>query len=116
LTEKNFTEDYRPGAVGGAAGGCGRSRDPVLVGDSASGFARRFNKAYSIFRTAMVSLTKETNSLSGMIFVSRARIRWYSSSEAELSAILRNLLNSFSLLCLLPSAIFAGIETAALKI
>jgi hypothetical protein len=51
-----------------------------------------------------------------MIFVSRARIRWYSSSEAELRAILRTLLNSFSLLCLLPSAIFAGIETAALKI
>src|SRR6476469_8391838 len=51
-----------------------------------------------------------------MILASLAKIRWDSSSELELTAMPRNLANSFSLVFRLPSAMLAGIESAALKI
>jgi len=43
-------------------------------------------------------------------------MKWDSSSELELTAMPRNLANSFSLVFRRPSAMFAGIESAALKI
>lgn len=64
----------------------------------------------------MVWLTSDTNSCSGMTFASRAKMRWDSSSELEPTAIPRNLANSLSLVFLLPSAIFAGMDNAARKI
>jgi len=58
------TYDYRPGAVGGSAGGCGRA---VLCARTGAGgglslTARHFSKAYNIFRTLIVWDTSERKS------------------------------------------------------
>ena len=61
----------------------------------------------------MHSLRRESASLGDIAPMSRARIRWYSSSQPELSAIRRNRANSLSLSWRLPSTMFAGMDIAA---
>ena len=72
-----------------------------------------FSRPCSILLTSMHSLRRESASLGDIAPMSRARIRWYSSSQPELSAIRRNRANSLSLSWRLPSTMFAGMDIAA---
>lgn len=68
---------------------------------------------WSILRTSITSRVSAAASSSEMASISRATIRWYSSSHPELSAILRKRANCFSLSWRRPSTIFVGIDMAA---
>ena len=78
-------KDYRPGAVGAPTPGYGRVS---AEGASCWPGPLRFASAErsSILRMRIVWSSRETQTSSAIAFVSRARMMWYSSSEAELRA------------------------------